>query len=94
MKEIICGTGGRAPTHCAAIAACGDESGGKIRGRFLQDLIGLAQFFVLPLKIFDAILLFSRQTGTLSLVAFRLLTPDTQAVSRTAKLGGNRLIRG
>ena len=60
----------------------------------LQDLIGLAQLPNFPLKLFDPILLGTRQAGPLSSITFRLLTPDTQAVWRTSKPGGNRTIGG
>ncbi len=48
--------GGRAPLRCAAVAACGDESGGKICGRFAQDLVGLSQLahFAFQAFIFSA----------------------------------------
>jgi hypothetical protein len=39
-----------------------------------------------------AILLGARQPGPLASIAFGLLTPDTQAVRRAAKLRGNRLV--
>ena len=35
--------GGQAPSRCTAVAACGDESGGKICGRFAQAPVGQLQ---------------------------------------------------
>ena len=63
---------------------------GKIRGRFLKDLVGLTQFPVLTLKLLDARLLGTRLARPLAAIALNLSGPDAKAVRRTAKFACDR----
>lgn len=78
--------GGRVPSRCAAVDACGDESGGKIGRRLFEDLIGLTQLPVLALKFFDAVPLGRGHAVAFAGIRLMLFDPDAQAVPAASNL--------
>ncbi|WP_299282380.1 hypothetical protein [uncultured Tateyamaria sp.] len=75
MNRIIVSVGGRAPARCAAVAACGDRSGGKKCRCFAQDLIGLRQLTHVSFQNFHLPDLLARDTAALTPIHFDLLEP-------------------
>lgn len=90
--------GGRAPSRSAAVAACGDESGGKICGGLAPVLMGLFQFAHFTFKgtrhcprtnggqRLVLLGLFSRYAATLAGINFDLVDSFVQRLRRAAKL--------
>lgn len=86
--------GGRAPSHSAAVAACGDESGGKICRHFAKDLIGLLQFAHFAFQSLHLLGLFGADAATLASINLNLLDPFVQRLRCATDLRGNRNDRG
>ena len=81
------------PRHMSAILEPVELRLGEISVGQHQDLVGLAQFAHLALKLLDALLLGRRRSGANAAVALALAHPLAQRLARAADLGRDRLDR-